>query len=436
MPTKQDASEASPRVSVTQAGPREPPLRPWSAFAYRDFAMLWVGGVAALVTMQLRTLVSFQWLYEETGSAAQLGLLGAVQLAQMPVVLYGGALADRLDRKRLMAFTQAVALLMLVGLTILSAAGALQTWHIFVVTGLSGMVNMLGSPARAAMVARVVPRTHITHAVTTSTGSFQIAGILAPLLFAALFEVFGVTTAFAAASVVAAVSVMSPLLIRASGAPEPAAGRTTAHSLAEGFRFVRSHRILPGLYLLDVGVTVVSFYRMLFPVFADQLYGLGAAGVGALNAANSLGGVLGTFLVLLTARVPRKGVIVLAATMIYALLLFAFGLNTIFALGLVIIAMLGATDGVGMTMRQTIVQLTTPDRLLGRASSAHSFSAMGANNLGQMEVGFLSAAIGAGNTMVLGGLVSVIVVLMIWQFLPGVRRYRYDPSRPYQEVKP
>jgi MFS family permease len=334
--------------------------------------MLWLGGLASLVTMQLRTLVSFQWLYEETGSAAQLGLLGAVQLLQMPVVLYGGALADNLDRKKLMATTQAFAFAMLVALTVLAYAGGLQSWHIFAVTGISGMVNMLGGPARAAMVSRVVPRTHITHAVTTSTATFQIAGIVAPLVFILLFEVFGVGTAFAVASGAAFVSLLSPLMIRVSGAPEGGSRRTDWRSIVEGFHFVRAHRILPGLYLMDIGVTVVSFYRMLFPVFADQLYGLGAAGVGALNAANSFGGVLGTFVVLGTASARRKGVIVLIATLLYAALLFAFGVNRIFPVGLVIVALLGGTDAVGMTMRQAIVQLTTPDRLLGgRAVRTH-----------------------------------------------------------------
>jgi len=423
-PAAQDPNEAA-------AGT---PPRPWSVFAYRDFSMLWLTGVAMLVTTQLRVLVSYQWLYDKTGSAAELGLLGLVQLAQMPVVLYGGGLADNVDRKKLMAGTQAVVFLMLLGLTLASATGGLQPWHIFAVTGLAGIVNMLSGPARFAMVSRVVPRTHITHAVTINTGTNQAAGVLAPLLFGGVFGVFGPTPAFAVTAGAALLSIVTPLLIRARGKPEGGTRRTSLHSLAEGWRFVLSHRILPGLYMLDIGVTVVSFYRTLFPIFASQLYGMGAVAVGALNAANSVGGIVGTSAVLATSRVRAKGLIVLGASSIYAVMLFAFGFNHIFALGLVIVAVLGATDAVSMVMRQTIVQLTTPDRLLGRASSAHSFAAMGANNLGQLEVGSVSAAIGAGNTMVLGGVVSVIVVAMIYQLVPGVRRYRYDEKNPYHQV--
>ena len=106
------------------------------------------------ISMVLRTLVSTQWLYDTTGSAAQLGLLGLVQFLQMPVVLYGGTLADAMDRKKLMVMTQGVSLLVLVSLTLLAFNDALRPWHIFVATGISGIVNMLGASARPAMLPR------------------------------------------------------------------------------------------------------------------------------------------------------------------------------------------------------------------------------------------------------------------------------------------
>jgi MFS family permease len=386
------------------------------------------------ISMVLRTLVSTQWLYDTTGSAAQLGLLGLVQFLQMPVVLYGGTLADAMDRKKLMVMTQGVSLLVLVSLTLLAFNDALRPWHIFVATGISGIVSMLGASARPAMLPRVVPRTHLTQALSIQIVTRQVASVGAPILFWQAYESFGVATSFAIASGISMCSLITPLLMRASGKPEGRSSRRdTVSSLKEGWRFVRGHRVLPGLYLLDIGVVIVSFYRPLFPVFADQLYGRGADGTGLLNMADSAGCILGTMLVLFTNRVRRKGLLVLAATLVFAALLFAFGINRIFFVGLIIVALLGAMDSVSMTMRQAIVQMTTPDKLLGRASSAHSFAAMGANNTGQMVVGVLSGVMGAGNTMVLGGTISLLVVAAIWQFVPGVRRYRYDPQNPYEK---
>ena len=417
----------------SQAPQALPDPKPWEVFAHLDFTFLWAGVVSMSVTMILRTLVMAQWLYEATGSPAQLGLLGGVQLLQMPMALFGGTLADRVDRKKLMAITQGVAFGMLSFLTFLAATDSLEPWHIFAVTGVSGMANVLGAAARPAMLPRVVPRELLPHAVTMQIATRQISMISAPILFWQVFDRYGVTTAFAIAAGIALVSMLSPLLIRASGMPEDSTGRaSTVASLKEGFRFVMSHRLLPGLYLLDIGVVIVSYYRQLLPVFADQLYGLGAAGTGLLNTADAIGGILGTFLVFYTNRFRRKGVIVLVGTLIYALVLFAFGANRTFVLGLPIIAMLGLTDSISMTMRQTIVQLTTPDQLLGRASSAHSFAAMGANHTGSIEVGVMSGLIGAGNTMILGGIIALLVTGAIWQFMPGLRRYRYDPAHPYE----
>ena len=384
------------------------------------------------VAMQMRLLATSQWIYDVTGSAAQLGILGAVSLLQMPVVIYGGALADVVNRKLLMAMTQLVSFASIIALTLLAFADLLQPWHIWAVTGLTGIVNMLGNSARPAMLPRTVPRSHLTTAVTVSTSTMQVASIAAPQLFAPLYNIFGVGPTLLATCGIAGISVLAPLMIRASGEPQGGNRRVTWGTIVEGFHFVRKHPILPGLYLLDIGVTIVSFYRMLFPFFAHALYGLGAEGTALLTSFNSAGGVVGSMFVFITERWRRKGLIVLVATLIYALLLFAFGLNRIFWIGLGVVALLGMTDAVGMTMRQALVQLTARDSMLGRASSAHSFAAMGANHIGQMEVSFVGGIIGAGPVMILGGAISVLVVAAVWLLAPGISRYRYRPMRESQ----
>lgn len=398
----------------------------WALFAHLDFSLLWSSGVAMNISMMLRTLISTQWLYDTTGSAAQLGLLGVVQFAQLPMALYGGSLADRLDRKKLMVLTQLVGSLLLLLLTLLAFANKLLPWHIFAVTGVSGMVNMLGNAARPAMLARVAPKNLMTHAVTILNVSGQLATVVGPIVFWQLFENFGVAWSFGVSLAISVLSMFMPLMIRTSGKPEIVPHQSMWSSLKEGFAFVRRDALLPGLFLLDFGVTIVSFYRQLFPVFADQLYGLGAEGTGLLNTANAVGGIIGTFAVFFAGKYPRKGVLVLAGTLVYAVFLIAFGLNTNFLLGLGIVGVLGMTDSLSMTMRQAIVQLTTPDQLIGRASSIRNFAAMASNSVGQVEVGMLSAVIGAGSTMLIGGVLSVLFVLAVWRFMPGIQRYRYD----------
>ena len=430
---------ADPSVRQLKKGPSGP-VRPWSSFLFPDFSLLWLSGIATMLAMQLRIITTGQWIYDNTVdpkvAAALLGGLGAVQLIQMPAVIYGGALADVVDRKKLMAMTQAASFLSLLALALLSFTDTLAVWHLFVITAFVGVFNMLGNSARPALLPRVLPRRFMTNGVTIQTASFQVAGIGVPLVWVVLYDGPGVTITFLVAAAIAALSFLSPLFIRASGKPEGGSRRVTLGSLKEGFLFVRSHRILPGLYLLDVGVTIVSFYRELFPVFADGLYGRGAEGTAALRSANAVGGAGGSFIVFFTGGMRYKGRIVLVATLAYAVLLIAFGLNPIFLVGLLIVAALGLVDSIGMTMRQAVVQLTTPDKLLGRASSAHSFSAMGANSLGQLEVGLMAGLIGAGPTMIVGGAVSLVVVGLIWWLVPGVRRYRYEETASDGELPP
>ena len=274
------------------------------------------------------------------------------------------------------------------------------------------------------------------HAVTSNTATYQISSILSPLLFSLTYALIGLPAVFAIGVFTSLPAAIMPLFVKLEYGKDGSEERTTApmiQRLWEGFQFVRNHPILPGLYIMDIGVTVVSFYREIMPLIVDRIFKQGAWAIGPLTAANSLGGVAGSFLVLFMANFRAKGMLVLFATGTYAILLFGFGSlqflpdNSLLlmVIGGVIISGLGMTDAIGMTTRQTTVQLTTPDNMRGRAVSFHSFCAMSANNIGTFEVGYMSSRIGAGNTMLLGGVISVIVVLAIWRLISGLRNYRY-----------
>ena len=418
--------EREGRRSPRRSPGEQPPLRPWSAFAFRDYRILWLSSAAGLITMQMRLLVTGVWLYDVTGSGLQLGLLGAVQLAvQLPAILYGGVLADQMDRKKLIAITQSFSFIFIALMTVLAMFDWLAPWHVYAVTAILGVTSILGGPARSAITANVVPRSRLLHAVTCNTATFQIGAIAAPLAFTAVIETLGITAAFAASAVFALPASALPLLIRAK-IERPQSEGSMFQRIWEGVVYVKSHPILPGLYIMDIGVTIVSFYRQIFPLIAVKMFRSGAGAVGIMSAANSLGGVAGTFAVLYMNRFRAKGMIVIYATLAYAILLIAFGFSPYLWLGSLVLVGLGATDAIGMTTRQTTVQLTTEDHMRGRAVSAHSVSAMSANNLGTLEVGFMSDQIGANNTMILGGVIGIVVVLAVWRLVRGVREYR-DP---------
>ena len=279
------------------------------------------------------------------------------------------------------------------------------------------------------MIRRVVPKDLVTQAVATLNITSQLSIVAAPLLFWLVYDHLGVTIAFAVAACIAATSSVFPMLIRASGKPEAgAAGQSTFQSLKEGLRYVVRHPLMPGLFGMDIGVQVVTYYRALFPVFARELYKLGAQGTGTLNAANSTGRIIGTMLVFWLDKMPRKGLMVLVATLAFAFLIIIFGLNRNYGLGLAIVVMLGFTDSISVTMRTAIVQLSTPDNLMGCASSVRNFSAGVADNVGQIEVGMAAAILGAGNAMVMGGIISIVFIIALWRLVPSIARYQYKPG--------
>ena len=405
------------------------PNKPWSAFEFIDYRILWASAITAMFTMNLRVIVTGIWLYEETGSGFTLAWLGILEFVmRIPANLYGGALADQIDRKKIIIFCQLASFIVMTILTLLLFVEKLEIWHVYSATALLSATSVMSHPSRSALTANVVPKTYLVHAVATNTITMQISTIILPVIFwitsltPTLTLTFGVTAFFGL------LSFIIPFYIKTSGSKhlEIKKNKSTINNIIDGLKYVISHPILPGLYLLDISVTVVSFYRQLFPIFADQLYKGGRATVSILTGANSIGGILGSLLVVQTAKYQPKGMLVLYATLIYAILLILFGSINILWIGVIVIIALGATDSIGMTTRQTIVQMTTPDRMRGRAVAAHSLAAMTANGIGQAEVGFMSEIIGADNTMIFGGIVSIIATLSIWWLIRGIRQYRYS----------
>lgn len=403
-------------------------LRPWSAFAFPDYRLLWLASLAISLTSILRLLSSTVWIYEETGSAAMLGAIGAIQLiVQIPALLYGGSLADRVDRKRLMAGMQAATAATAALVAVLAVSGVLAPWHILATTAVTAVTGVISEPARSALTPAVVPRSHLMHAVTSSTLTNQVAFIVAPLGFAAVAASAGLVAAFVMVAVTAVPGMLVPYMIRASGKPAERSGprRSLPREMLDGFHFVRLHPILPGLVYLDTSITVFSFYREALPALARGLYDGGPSAVGVLSSANSIGAAIGSFVVLFLAWYRRRGMLVLYASILYGILLLPFATAAWLPVGILLIALLGATDAVGMTVRQTTVQLTTPDEMLGRALSFFSIAAVTANNLGTVWVGTLTALMGAENMLLLGAALSMSTTWLTWRLVPGIRTYRY-----------
>ena len=388
--------------------------------------MLIIGSIA----FWMRILGTAQWLLEETGSAYMVGLIGVVQLiVQLPMTLWAGTLADRVDRKRLMSLAHGATGVSLVTLGVLSSTNALTPVLVYVGIAITAGTHMLASPARGALLAAVVPEGKLMLASSTDTASANAAAIAGPLLFAGIVLTADLTTVFLTAGCLALVNAILPMMLRVDGHVAGKQGQadnkpSQIQQTRAGLRYVGSHPILPGLFLLDVGITTASFYREVLPVIALGLFAGGASATGMLGAANSAGAILGSFIALALAGVRAKGMLVLYASFAYGVILFGFGIATTLLGGMLMIALLGAADAVTVAVRQTTVLLTTPDEMRGRAYALMILAAQTANNIGTIWVGFWAGAIGAGNTMVMGGIISITATAVIWYVWKPIGRYR------------
>jgi len=401
-----------------------------AAFTFRDYRILWVMLIIGSIAFWMRILGTAQWLLEETGSAYMVGLIGVVQLiVQLPITLWAGTLADRVDRKRLMSLAHGATGVSLVTLGVLSSTNALTPVLVYVGIAITAGTHMLASPARGALLAAVVPEGKLMLASSTDTASANAAAIAGPLLFAGIVLTADLTTVFLTAGFLALVNAILPMLLRVDGHVAGKQGEaedkpSQIQQTRAGLRYVGSHPILPGLFLLDVGITTASFYREVLPVIALGLFAGGASATGMLGAANSAGAILGSFIALALAGVRAKGMLVLYASFAYGVILFGFGIATTLLGGMLMIALLGAADAVTVAVRQTTVLLTTPDEMRGRAYALMILAAQTANNIGTIWVGFWAGAIGAGNTMVMGGIISITATAVIWYVWKPIGRYR------------
>ena len=403
--------------------------KPWGAFLYRDYRVLWATLVSSAIVLWMRVLGTAQWILDETGSAYLVGLIGVVQLVvQIPATLWAGTLADRMDRKRLMTLAHGTTAITLLSLGILNWQGLLTPTLIYLGIAITAGTHMLASPARSALIPIVIPQKDLLLAASTDTASQNASAIAGPLLFAFVAVMTDLTIVFMLGGLIALASAVLPIFIRVTGIAENENDEQSSQlkQTIDGFRYVSKHPILPGLFLLDIGITTASFYREILPVLALGLFAGGASATGMLGAATSTGAILGSFVALLLIGYRAKGMLVLYASFAYGFILFGFGTANSLWLGMLMIGLLGATDAVTVAVRHTTVMLTTPDKMRGRAFALMILAAQTANNIGTIWVGAWVGTIGAGNTMVLGGIISITATALIWGLWKPIREFRSD----------
>jgi len=330
------------------------------------------------------------------------------------------------DRRKLLLLTIAGNLLVAVALGILTITAAIRVWHILVGTALTSAVNIVLNPARMAMISRLVPRSHLTNAVSLNSSVSQSSHFIGPMLAGLSLAWMDAGNAYLLNALFYVPSAAGILLLKTSGEPEPARESLSIGSILGGVRFLWLQPVVFALVLLDFTIIGVGYYRPLLPIFAKDIFTVGPAGFGLLASAPAVGGMLGVLILLVVGDVRHKGLLALWSFLVFSSCLGFFALSRNFWAALLLVGVLGLTNSLQAVMRQIAFHLLTPDHLRGRAFSVFNMFSQGANSVGAMEVGFAASLLGAPGALLLGSAIGLVLTLSFWAAWPGLRQFRSD----------
>lgn len=422
---------------------------PYLALAHRDYRRLIVSQLLSLTGSQMQ-VVAINWhVYLLTKSPLALGIVGLTRV--VPIVafsLWGGVVADRHDRRRVMIATQIAMTAVALFLWGTTFAGHETLWLIYALNALSASAVAFDGPSRQALIPRLVPPADLPGALTLNLSVFQASLIGGPALAGILIAHAGQGTGGLAliylANAVSFLAVIYALAtMHTSGAPMAEGGQAEGWSaLREGLRFVFTTPLMVWTMGLDFLATFFSGAMSLLPIFADQVLKVGAKGYGVLAAAPAVGALLGSLLLSIRPLPPHQGRIFLWAVAAFGAATIVFGLSRSFWLTLAALAAVGFADAISTVIRQTLRQFITPDRLRGRMTSVNMIFFMGGPQLGELEAGvvaslFASAVVGVTVSVVSGGIATVAITAAIAAAAPMIRRYDFQQSiRAEERVTP
>ena len=392
----------------------------------RSFRLLWIGQLISLSGSQLRLVALPYQIYVLTGSSFAVGLIGVVQAVPLLVLsLFGGVIADVVDRRRLLLITQVGLGVVSIALALATQLGSASAPLLYVLTAAGACFSALDNPTRASLAPTLVDRRLIRAAMALNQTIFQFALVFGSALAGFIIARLGLAGAYWLDAGSFAAAFVAVWLMRTP--PRVATERQPVlEALVEGVRYLGATRILLATMSLDFLATFFGSPRALFPYYADRVFHVGPEGLGLLYASMGAGALVASVASGWTARVQRQGLTVLVAVSVWGLAIASFGLldERAFGLALVLLAIANGADAVSSIFRGTILQLVVPDALRGRLNAINIMFVLGGPQLGQFESGAVAALASPVVSVISGGVACVLSVLAVTAWIPEIARYR------------
>ncbi|GAA0217544.1 MFS transporter [Saccharothrix mutabilis subsp. mutabilis] len=403
--------------------------RPLKVVAYRR---LWLSTVVTAVGSQLTAVAVPKQVYDITGSSGWVGVAAGVALVPLLVFgLWGGAVADVVDRRKLLVVTNVGIAVTSVLLWLQAAFDMRSVWLVIALLGLQQVFFAANAPARAASVARLVPADQVPAAVALGSTVMTFGGVFGPMLAGALMPVIGLPTLYLIDSVALTITIWAVWKLPPLPPLNGVSRRAGLKDVVDGFRYLAVQKILLASFVLDIIAMVFGMPRALFPEMAEVTFGDppgGGLALGWLFASISLGAMLCGLVSGWTSRIHRHGVGTAVAVVAWGFAMIGFGFSNALWLAVVFLAIGGAADMISMVFRSAILQSAATDEMRGRMQGVFIVVVAGGPRLADLVHGTAGAAVGPGVATVFGGVAVVVATVVAVLLIPAVWRYRFTPE--------
>jgi MFS family permease len=405
---------------------------PAAAGRFPALAVLRHGQFARFALCRFLTTLSWQMLavavgwqvYALTHDPLALGLVGLSEfLPFLCLVLIGGHVADRADRRNVLVIAWSIESLCIGVLLWLTIVDGQVVWPIYLVIATFGSTRAFYSPSMQAIVPTLVPREEFPRALSLNSTLFQVAVITGPALGGVLF-LLGPAVVFAVCLALFVITVLLTLTLGSHRASRDASAvpTGTGHQLLEGLRYVLHHRVVLGVISLDLFAVLFGGATALLPIFAAEVLRIGPVGLGVLRTAPGVGAALMAIVLTLRPVNRHAGTVMFGGVALFGVCTIVFGLSHNVALSVAALFLLGCGDMLSVYVRGILVQLNTPDAIRGRVSAINSMFIGGSNELGEFESGVTARWFGATRAVLLGGALTLAVVAGWMGLFPQLRR--------------
>jgi MFS family permease len=408
----------------------KPKNDPYAALRFKEFRQYLIARFSIIFALNMQSTIVGWKIYELTKDPLSLGLVGLAELIPaLSMALPAGHFVDKHEKRNMLL--RCIYAYVICGLSyvLFTSHAAVQhfslsmiVWAIYLTSFAGGFIRAFSGPSTFSLMSLVVPRELYPNATTWSSSAWQSGAVLGPLTGGLLYAWAGASITFSTVVFFHLIAIVCMLLISPKPVYYEQKGESTWSSLTEGLHFVFHTREILGALSLDMFAVLFGGAVALLPVYADTVLHVGAKGLGILRAAPAIGSCVTLFLLAYIPLNTRAGIKLLGAVFGFGICIVIFGVSRVFWLSMLALFFSGVFDGVSVVIRNTILQIKTPDNMRGRVSSVHSMFVGSSNEFGSFESGVTAKWMGAVPAVIFGGCMTLIIVAATYWISPSLRK--------------